>query len=118
MINLSDEHKVTYQRARQMMENNTVNASITKTKIVFPTYFDIKFDSPQVKRNISPFLLEKCIHAKIGNKPRTIRTKDSTTFTIQVSKKEDSISSSKIRNQKYLLLKIKYKGIIQYYVIR
>ena len=96
VINLSDEHKVTYQRARQMMENNTVNASITKTKIVFPTYFDIKFDSPQLKRNISPFLLEKCIQAKIGNKPRTIRTKDSTTFTIQVSKKEESISLSKI----------------------
>ena len=33
VIYLSDEHKVTYQMARQMMENNTVIASITKTKI-------------------------------------------------------------------------------------
>ena len=96
VINLSEEHKVTYQRARQMMENNIVGSAMTKTKIPFPTYFDLKFDSPQQKRKISPFLLEKCIQAKIGNKPRTIRTKDSTTFVIQVSKKEESIALSKI----------------------
>ena len=96
VINLSEEHKVSYQRARQMMENNIVGSATTKTKNHFPTYFDLKFDSPQQKRKISPFLLEKCIQAKIGNKPRTIRTKDSTTFVIQVSKKEESIALSKI----------------------
>ena len=96
VINLSEEHKVSYQRARQMMENNIVGSAITKTKPLFPTYFDLKFDTPLQKRKISPFLLEKCIQAKIGNKPRTIRTKDSTTFVIQVSKKEESIALSKI----------------------
>ena len=68
VINLSEEYKVTNQRAKQMIENNTVCNAITETELVFPTYFDLKFYCPEQKRKISLFLLDKCIQSKSVNK--------------------------------------------------
>ena len=41
---------------------------------------------------MSPFLLEKCIASHTGSKPRTNRTKDATTFIIEVSSHSESIA--------------------------
>ena len=85
-----DQEKVTFHRARQMLESN-FEAPNQKPKPIFPTHFDITL-ALEHKRKISPFLLEKCIQNHTGTKPRTIRTKDATTFIIEISSHKESVA--------------------------
>ena len=97
VLNVVNREKVSIQRAKQILENN-LDSKIFKQKTnvnLFPTHFDCKLD-PANKRKISPFLLEKCIQQYIGAKPRTIRTKDESTFTVQVCSEKESRAMSTV----------------------
>ena len=73
-----------------MLQNNLEEPN-QKPKPIFPSLFDLKF-TIEHKRKISPFLLEKCIQNHTGTKPRTIRTKDATTFIIEISSRKESVA--------------------------
>ena len=97
VLNVAQREKVSIPRAKQMLENN-LDSKIPRQKpknAVFATHFDCKLD-PVNKRKINPFLLERCIQQVIGSKPRTIRTKDSSTFTIQIGTQKESYAMSEL----------------------
>ena len=73
-----------------MLQNN-LEAPNQKPKPISPTHFDVTFAIDH-KRKISPFLLEKCIQNQTGTKPGTIRTKDTTTFIIEISSHKESVA--------------------------
>ena len=73
-----------------MLQNN-LEAPNQKPKPIFPTHFGITF-ALEHKRKITPFLLEKCIQNHTGTKPRMIRTKDATTFIIEISSRKESVA--------------------------
>ena len=95
LIRIQVEEKVTLMRAKQMMENN--NEYVERAKQQFNTHFDFKMNESD-KRNITPWLLEKCLERELGSKPRTIRTTNSTTFTVEVSDREQGNKIQKITN--------------------
>ena len=90
ILDLVDQEKVTFQRAQQMLQNN-FEAPNQKPKYIFPTHFDVIY-AIEHRRKISPFLSEKCIQNHTGTKPRTIRTKDATTFIIEISSHKESVA--------------------------
>ena len=69
----------------------TNNHESVEPKYKLPTHFDCKL-SAEHKRKLSHFLLEKCILKHTGSKPLTIRTKDATTFIMEVSSHSESIA--------------------------
>ena len=64
ILDLVDQEKVTFQRARQMLQNNL---EAPNQKPIFPTHFDVKF-AIEHKQKISPLLQEKCIQSNTGKK--------------------------------------------------
>ena len=87
ILKIADREKVSFVRARQKMneDSDTQIRPIPK----FPTTFDCKVPQEE-KRKIKPWLLEKCVAAHIDGKPISIRTKDPSTFIIEVSNKRQS----------------------------
>ena len=67
---------------------NNLKSVNLKPKSKFSTHFDCQF-AVELKRKISPFILEKCIKDHIGAKPRT---KDASTFFIEISTHSESVS--------------------------
>ena len=98
ILNVAQHEKVSIQRAKQILSTNSNNSRSTTSRPnseVFPAVFNCKLD-PANKRKITPFLLEKCIEQIIGSKPRTIRTRDESTFVVRVSNKRESYAMSKL----------------------
>ena len=87
VADIQEQQKVTNRRARQIIENN--NEFIEKIQRPFPTHFDCKM-SEAGKRQFSPWLLEKCISDFLGSKPKSIRSKNQTTLTIEIHNEAQS----------------------------
>ena len=73
-----------------MLQNN-LEAPNQKPKPIFPTHFDVTLDIEH-KLKISPSLLKKCIQNHTGTQSRIIRTKDATTFIIEISSHKESVA--------------------------
>ena len=60
ILDLVDDKKITFQRARQIL-NEKPSQRINVDKVhKFPTFFDCKLP-PGIKRKINPFAVEKCV---------------------------------------------------------
>ena len=95
IIEIQRTQKVNKMRARQIYANN--NESMEKPKTKHQTYFDIEIDEEK-KKKLSPWFIEKSISSYLDNKPKTIRTKNKTTFTIEVQTRQDSLNIMKIQS--------------------
>ena len=89
------EEKVTILRAKQILERN--NEFIEKPTRPYPTHFNCKMDESD-KRKFTPCLLERCLEQQVGSKPKTIRTTNKTTFTVEIATKEESITMQTVSN--------------------
>ena len=74
-----------------MLQNN-LEASNQKSKPIWPNTFWRIFRCIEHKQKLFPFLEEKCFQNDTGTKHRTIRTKDGSTFIIEVSSHKESFS--------------------------
>ena len=92
---MQEEEKVTILRAKQILERS--NEFIEKPTRPCPTHFDCKMDEMD-KRKFTPWLLEKCMEQQVGSKPKTIRTINKTTFTVEIATKEERIAMQAVGN--------------------
>ena len=88
VVDLQQSLKVTPRRARQILDNN--NEFIEQLKKTFNAFCDITMDEPK-KRQLSPWIIEKCITAQIGNKPKSVRSKNATTLTVEVFSENQAV---------------------------
>ena len=88
IIETVENKKVTFQRARQIVENDAQVSVIRGPK--FNSFFDCILPSEEQKRKLKPWVLEKHIEQHIGSKPRSIRTKNSSTFTVEIGTQAES----------------------------
>ena len=103
IIAISEAYKVNGMRARQIYANN--NEYVEPPKIKFQTHFDIEMEEQQ-KRKTSPWILEKSLTHLIGSKPKSIRTKNKTTYTFEVKNEKESHSAQKITKLNNIEVKI------------
>ena len=82
ILDIQDQQKVTVMRARQILQDN--NEYYTRQTENFKAYFDCTVTEEE-KRKITPWLLEKCLTNLIGSKPVAIRTKNRTTFSVELA---------------------------------
>ena len=82
-----DKKKVNIIRVRQML--NEVDNYVMNSTFKFPTHVDLQVEE-NMKRKVNPFILQKCITHHIGGTPRSIRTKDKTTFLVEAGKQCES----------------------------
>ena len=87
IVQIQEEEKVTAMRARQMLEKN--NEFSERPARPYTTHFDCKMNETD-KRKVTPWLLEKCLEQQLGAKPKTIRTTNKTTFTVEIASREQS----------------------------
>ena len=91
LVDVQDREKVTFMRARQILQNN--NEFVDRPTSCFPTHFNCTFPEEQ-KRKITPWLLERCLQTHLGSKPKSIRSLSKTTFVVEVSTDCESRSMS------------------------
>lgn len=86
ILQIVETKKVTFQRARQIMENKPVHRTVSAKTPSIITKFDIKWPKG-TKRNTSPFEAQREIEKHIGKKLRSMRSKanDEDTVTVEVS---------------------------------
>ena len=94
LVEIQQQERVSLRRAKQIMENN--NEYYRPPKSTFPTLFDCTMEEGQ-KKTLSPWLLEKSISHTIQGKPKSIRSKNKTTFTIEISTEKESKYLSSLR---------------------
>ena len=70
LIEIQHNLKVTLRRARQIIENN--NEFTEPIRTTYNTHIDLSIDRT-LKRQFSPWLLEKCLTGILGQKPKSIR---------------------------------------------
>ena len=81
-----EKERVSRLRAMQMLNGQEV---IQLNKGKYATHFRCEMDSTK-KRRLNPWLLEKCLQEKIGQKPKSIRAESSTNFVIEVQDRQQS----------------------------
>ena len=82
LMEIAEQNRVNIRRARQIEAGIT----LTKRTKTFATHYDITFENENTKRKIHPFTLEKCITIELcGKKPTKIRSKNETTFTVEIN---------------------------------
>lgn len=91
LVDIQQREKVSFRRARQIMNNEQVMQETQLPKFV--THFDCTI-SVEDKRKISPWLLEKSITTHLGGKPKSIRSSNKSAFTVEV---KDQLQSRKIK---------------------
>ena len=87
LLVIQEKEKVHIMRAKQMLQRNAEHQEAQMT--TFATHFDCEM-TEQDKRKFTPWLLEKCLEKVLNNKPKTVRSKSNTTFTIEVSNARES----------------------------
>ena len=92
LIRIQVEEKMT---ANKMMANN--NEYVERAKQQFNTHFNCKMNKSD-KRKFTSWLLGKCLVRELDSKPKTIRTTNSTTFTVEVSDRKQSNKMQTITN--------------------
>ena len=98
LVDTQDREKVTFMRAKQILENN--NEFVEQPVTTFPTHYDCVLPANE-KRKFSPWLLEKCLTSHLGAKPKTVRSLNATTFLVEVqtTRESDAMASLRSLNQ-------------------
>lgn len=81
LLRTQEDKKVSLQRARQMLSGSAPEFIPSHPP---SNHFDITFTEKD-KRTFSPWAIESCLNQAIKGKPKTIRSKNKTTFTIEIS---------------------------------
>ena len=91
VLEIIEKEKVSFQRARQMLNEKPVCRTATSGMPVFPTLFDVSLPKG-IKRTINPWLVQKCIQQHTGKTPRRCRGKNNEddTYVIEVSTEQES----------------------------
>ena len=92
ILDLVDQEKVTFQKARQLLQNNPEEPN-KKYKAMFPTHFNVKL-AIEYKRKISTTSSSRKVHPKttLAQNLEPYRTKDATTFIIEISSHKESVA--------------------------
>ena len=97
ILDLVTEKKLTFQRARQILNDKPSQRMHVEKIHKFPTFFDCKLP-PGIKRKLNPFAVEKSVQQHTGKKPVSCRGKpgerNKDTYIIQVSTEEESCQMS------------------------
>ena len=94
ILDIQVKQKVTIRRARQIYDQAYES---TVTSVSYHTHFDCTMNE-ESKKKISPWLLEKCLQNSLGGKPKSIRSKNPTTFIIEVQGKRQSTEVTRIKS--------------------
>ena len=97
ILDTVEREKVTFQRARQILNEKPVTRTTTVKPQVFPTLFDITLPKG-TKRKINPWLVEKTIQQHTGKMPRKCRGKpnDEDTFVVEIGSDEEARQMSSL----------------------
>ena len=89
LLEIQQSHKVTPRRARQILENKDecIRQGTKQISVTFNAFFDIAIEKTQ-KRSFTPWLLEKCLTGAIGQRPKSVRSKNDTTLIVEVSSEQ------------------------------
>ena len=74
ILEIVTEKKVSFPRARQMLDEKPTSRNITQKRPNFPTIFDCALPKG-IKRTINPWLFERAVQQITGKKPATCRGK-------------------------------------------
>ena len=108
LVEIQQRCKVTARRARQILQNN--NEHIQPIKTTYKTHFDIVMDK-DLKRQFSPWLLEKSLTGTVGQKPKSIRSKNETTLTIEVSSEHQGNTLLALKTLNNIPIEVKTSNI-------
>ena len=108
ILEIQHSQKVTPKRARQILQNN--NEHIQPIKTTYNTHFDIVMDK-DLKRQFSPWLLEKSLTGAVGQKPKSIRSKNETTLTIEVSSEHQGNTLLALKTLNNIPIEVKTSNI-------
>ena len=90
ILKIQNKYRVGKIRARQIFNGTDNNAVSTETASkLYTTHFTCKIDENE-KRHLTPWVLEKCLHNQLGNKPKSIRSGGRSSFVIEVDSEKDS----------------------------
>ena len=99
IVDLVEEKKVTFQRARQIANETPINRTIGYIQTPpFAALFDVTLPKG-IKRHLKPWSMNKYIENHIGKPPLKVRGKpnDLDTYIIEVSSAEESRKMSTLR---------------------
>ena len=102
LVNIQESEKVHIMRARQIMQRD--NEYVEVPRKVYSTHFDCEI-SEDDKRKFTPWLLEKCICNVINSKPKSIRSRSKTVFTIEITTAQESKIIERLTNINGIQLK-------------
>ena len=88
ILDIQNKNKVGKRRARQIYEGHDA-LDVTKNKIAFATHFICKIDEV-MKRKLTTWALEKCLHNELGAKPSNIRSGGTDNFIVHVTEESSS----------------------------
>merc|ERR1712002_181431 len=92
-----EAQKVTFQRARQIVDHKPIIRTVTAKTPMTVTKFDIVWPKG-TKRNTNPWQTQRCIQKHTGKKPRSIRSKtnDEDTLVVEVSTHAEAVKLSEL----------------------
>ena len=104
LIDIIQKEKVTYQRARQILNPLPITRLATPKPTPFPKHFDVKLPQGAKQQIKNPWIIENAIKAHLGKPPRRCRgsPQNENTFVIEVATLEESRKmSSLLKIQNY-----------------
>ena len=99
-LDIQNKHKVGKRRARRIYEGHDA-LDITKNKNAFATDFICKIDEV-MKRKLTPWALEKCLHNELGAKQSSIRSGGKDNFIVHVTEESSSRLITQIKTINYI----------------
>ena len=93
IVDIVQRERVTFQRARQMVEHVPSNRPIRPPSQIFPKRFEIKLLGGHTVRGTMPWTIEKGIVELLGKKPVYCRRKpnEESTLIVEIATKNDAI---------------------------
>lgn len=111
LLDIQDKEKVNIMRARQIRDNNNEHVIRTKKNNKYATHFDCIL-SEDDKRKFTPWLLEKCLALQLGSKPRSIRSTNTNSFTVEINTEKESQIMSELKNINNIPIEIQVNNSI------
>ena len=93
IVDIVQRERVTFQRARQMVEHVPSNRPIRPPSQIFPKRFEIKLLGGHTLRGTMPWTIEKGLVEHLGRKPVYLRSKpnEENTLIVEIATKNDAI---------------------------
>ena len=89
IVNIQHRDGVSFLRAKQTYNDDSNVVIHTRSKQQnYETHFELTVEK-EVKRKLTPWALEKAIELHLGNKAKSIHSRNETTFLVEVDNKKD-----------------------------